>query len=104
MGRVGGDEGTGKELGGEEGQVVVDWEDGGFCVKMTLAGHLHAARDDTEGSVLEGLDFGDTGGAGVREPDGGGVGEKGPNEGLVCNPQGFLLLAPVGSSKGPEDV
>ena len=104
MGRVGGDEGSGKELGGEEGQVVFDWEDSGFCVKMTLAGHLHAARADPEGSILEGLELGDAGGTGVREPDGGGIRKKGPNEGLICYPQGFSLLAPVGSSKGPEDV
>ena len=71
---------------------------------MTLAGHLHAARADPEGSILEGLKFGDAGGTRVREPYGGGICEEGPDEGLVCYPQGFLLLAPVGSSKGPEDV
>ena len=83
MGWVRGDEGSGKELGGEEGEVVVHWEDNGFCVKMVHAGHLHEARADMEGSVLEGLKFADAIGAGIREPDGRGVREEAPNEGFV---------------------
>ena len=48
-------EGAGEELGGEQGQVVADWEDLGFRVKMGDRSHLHAASSYAEGSVLEGL-------------------------------------------------
>ena len=42
MGRVGGLEGAGEELGGKEGEVVVDREGLGFSVKMLYGRHLHA--------------------------------------------------------------
>ena len=48
-------EGAGEELGGEQGEVVADWEDLGFRVKMGDRSHLHAASSYAEGSVLEGL-------------------------------------------------
>ena len=46
------DDGSFKELGGEQRKVVMDREDKGFFVKMGNAGHLHAARGGTEGTVL----------------------------------------------------
>ena len=98
MGWVGGYEGAGEELGGKEGKVGVDWEDVGFCVKMPNGGHLHAARRNTEGSVLKGLEFLDGGGGSVGEPYGGRVCEEGPDQGFVCDNQGLLLLAPAGAS------
>ena len=52
VGGVRGNESAGQELGGEEGEVIGDWEDGGFCVKMPNAGHLHAAGGNAEGGVL----------------------------------------------------
>ena len=76
----------------------VDREDVGLCVKMPNTGHLHAAGRNTEGSVLEGLEFLDGGVGGVGEPNGGRVSEKGPNEGFICNDEGFLLMAPAGAS------
>ena len=56
VGWVGGDKGAGQELGGQEGEVVIDSEGLGFCVKVVDACHLHAAYCSTEGSILEGLD------------------------------------------------
>ena len=35
--------GTGEELRTEEGKVVMDGEDLGFCVKMVNGTHLHTA-------------------------------------------------------------
>ena len=84
--------------------MVLDWEDGRLCVKMPNAGHLHAAGCDTEGRVLEGLESIDVGGFDVREPDRGCVCDDGTDEGFVGDYEGLLLLAPIGASKGPEDV
>ena len=50
-----GSEGAGEELGGEQREVVADWEDLGFRMKMGDRSHLHAASSYAEGSVLEGL-------------------------------------------------
>ena len=85
MGRVGGNEGAGKELGGEEGKVGVNREDAGFCMKMSDARHPHAAGCNTEGGVLEGLEFVDGGRGGIGKPYRGRVGEQGPNEGFIRN-------------------
>ena len=84
--------------------MVLDWEDGRLCVKMPNAGHLHAAGCDTEGRVLECLESIDMGGFGVGEPDGGRICNNGTDEGFVGDYEGLLLLAPIGASKGPEDV
>ena len=84
--------------------MVLDWEDGRLCVKMPNAGILHAAGCDTEGRVLEGLEFIEVDGFGVGEPDGGRIGDDGTDEGFEGDYEGLLLLAPVGASKGPEDV
>ena len=65
--------GAGKELGGEEGEVVTHWKYLGLCVKMVDGAHLYAASCNAEGGVLEGLEFLDGCGRGVLEPDGGGV-------------------------------
>ena len=50
-------EGTGKELGAEEGEVVMDGENLGFIVKMVNGTHLHAACGNAEGRVLNSLEF-----------------------------------------------
>ena len=52
------DESAGEKLGAEEGEVVADWEDFGFCVKIADGCHLHAASGDSEGGILETLEFG----------------------------------------------
>jgi len=72
---VGRDEGAGEELGTEEGEVVFDGEDLGFCVKMVGICHLHTAGGYSEGGVLEGLKLLDIGGGGVWVPYGGSVRE-----------------------------
>ena len=95
---------AGEKLGREEGEVVFDWEDGRLCVKMSNAGHLHAAGCDTEGRVLECLESIDVGGFEVGEPDGISVGDEGADEGFKGDEEGLLLLAPTGASKGAEDV
>ena len=61
MGRVSGLAGAGEELGGEEGEVVVDGKGFGFCVKMLNGRHLHTSGGDAEGIILEGLEFSDVG-------------------------------------------
>ena len=81
---MGGLEGSGEELGGEEGEVVVDGKGFGFCVKMINGRHLHTSGGDAEVVVLEGLEFCYVGWGGVGEPDGGGVEEEGTDYGLVC--------------------
>ena len=64
---MGGDKGAGQELGRQEGEVVINSEGLGFCVKVVDACHLHAAYCSTEGSILEGLDTFDCGGGGLKE-------------------------------------
>ena len=59
MGWVCGLEGTGEELCGNEGEVVVDWEGFGLCVKMPNGCHLHTAGGYSEGLVLDDLELGD---------------------------------------------
>ena len=86
---MGGLEGSGEELSGEEGEVVADGKGFGFCVKMINGRHLHTSSSDAEGVVLEGLEFCYVGWGGVGEPDGGGVEEEGTDYGLVCDGNGF---------------
>ena len=101
---MGGLEGAGEELGGEEGEVVVDGKGFGFCVKMLDGRHLHTSGGDTEGVVLEGLEFVYVRRRGVGEPDGGGVEVEGVDYGLVGDGNGFCLLAPGCASKSLEDI
>ena len=68
VGWVGGDKGTGKELGRQEGEVVMGFEGLGICVKVVNARHLHAACRGSEGSILEGLDASDHVGSSVSVP------------------------------------
>ena len=50
---LGGLNGTGEELGKEEGEVVMDGKDFGCCVKMVKGTHLHTAGEKAEGGVLD---------------------------------------------------
>ena len=104
MGGVGGAEGTKKELGTEEGQVVLDGENLGLCLKMALGGHLQRPSGDPEGSVLDPLELEDSRVGRVGEPDGGGIGEEGADEGFICDEECFFVLAPAGASQGLENV
>ena len=104
VGRVSGLEGAGEELGGEEGEVVVDGKGCGFCVKVLNGRHLHTSGSDAEGVILEGLELGDVGCGGVGEPDGGSIEEEGTDNGFVCEGDGFDLLAPGGASESLKDI
>ena len=72
-------QGYGQGTGKTEGEMITDFERLGLCVKVVNACHLHAACRGSEGSILEGLDASGHVGSSVRKPDGGTIGEKGPN-------------------------
>ena len=75
---------TGEELRAEEGKVVMDGKDLGFCVKMVNGNHLQTAGGYADGGVLDVLEVLDGGGGGsVGDSDRGGVREVGGDEGLV---------------------
>ena len=42
--------------------MIADREDMGFCVKIADGCHLHAAGGNSEGGILDALEFGDGGG------------------------------------------
>ena len=52
------DKGTSEELSGQQREVVMDWQDERFCVKMGSAGHLHTTRGSAKGTILQSLKFG----------------------------------------------
>ena len=60
---------------------------------MPDSGHLHAARGNTEGTILEVLEPIDGGWFGYGEPDGGSVSEKGLKEEFEGNKE-FLFAGP----------
>jgi len=99
-----GAEGTGQVLGAEELEVVGDWEDFGFGVEVVGRGVLKGASAEPEGPVLDGLEFGNIGGGGIRKPNRGSVGENRTNEGFVGLEHSFLLMSPGCASKGFEDI
>ena len=59
----------------------MDEKDLGFCVKMVNETHLHTASGYGEGGILDTLQVLNGGGGGNWEPDRGGVGEEGGDEG-----------------------
>ena len=71
-------------LTAQEREVFPDWEDLGLCMKMVRSTHLHAASRDSEGAILEYLQFVDCRRGGVREPGGTSIGEQGTDKGFVC--------------------
>ena len=79
IGGVGWAKGAEEELGTEEGEMVVDGEDLGLRVKMVMGGHPQRPSGDSEGGVLDPLEFEDSRGRCIGEPDGGSVGEQGAN-------------------------
>ena len=82
MGWMVGVEGTSQVLGAEELEVVGDREDFGFGVEVVGRGVLKGASAEPEGPVLDGLEFGNVGGGGIRKPNGGSIGENRTNEGF----------------------
>jgi len=104
VGWVVGAEGAGQVLGAEELEVVGDWEDFGFGVEVVGRGVLKGASAEPEGPVLDGLEFGNIGGGGIRKPNRGSIGENRTNEGFVGLEHSFLLMSPGCASKGFEDI
>ena len=82
--------------------MVGDWEHLGLRVKMVLRGHPQRPSADTEGGVLDPLEFEHSRGGRIWVPDGRGICEDGANEGFVGGEEGFSLLAPGGASKSFE--
>ena len=82
----------------------MDGEELGLRVKMAKRGHLQRPSCYAEGGILDPLEFEDSRGGGVWVPDGSGIGDNGSDEGFVNGEEGFPLLAPVGASKGFEDI
>ena len=78
--------------------MVFYGEGEGFCVKMTNTGHLHAAGDGPEGTILEGLELIDVALTEIGEPYWGSVGDEGADERFVGDHEGFLMLAPRSAS------
>jgi hypothetical protein len=96
---------AGEVLGAEEGEVLGDWERAGFSVQVGNGGHEQAAGGNAKRAILEGLEvLLDCRGIGVGEPDWGGVGEDGADEGAEGQHQSLFLLAPICASKSFEDV
>ena len=62
--------------------MISDRENQRLSMKMTDAGHLHAARGDPESGVLYCLELVNGGSLGVREPGRGGIGVEGFDEGF----------------------
>ena len=73
-------------------------EEFSFGVEVALRGHLEGASADSEGLVLDSLEFEDAGRRGVGEPDGSGVGENRTDEGAEGGEHGLLLETPGGAS------
>ena len=71
---------------------------------MTDRGHLNTASGYAEDRVLESLEFLNKGCWGVGEPNGSCIHEKGPDNGDIGENYGFLLLTPVGTSMGLNDI
>ena len=71
---------------------------------MIDKGHLNAAGGYVEGRVLDSLEFLKQGLGGARKLNGSGIHAKGYDKELIGDKDGFLLLTPVGTSKGLEDV
>ena len=101
---MGGSKGAKEELGAEEVEVVLDGKELGLRMKMAGGGHLQRPSSDAEGGILDPLELEDSRGGGIGVPDGSGVGDDGSDEGFVGGEEGFPLLAPVGASKGFEDI
>ena len=80
--------------------MVLDGEDLGLRVKMALGGHLQRPSGNTEGGILDPLEFEDSRGGGVGKPNGGGVGKKGLDQGFEGQQQGLPRLPPAGSRQG----
>ena len=98
MGRVG------EILGANKGEVILDRKYFSFPVQVIDISHLNADGGYMEGRVLDSLEFLNKGSLGDIEPNRSCIYEKGPDKGHVGDMYGFLLLTPVSTSKGLEDV
>ena len=76
-----------------------------FLVQEIDISYFNAASGyvNAEGRVLDNLEFLNWGWRGVGEPNGSCIHEKRPDKGHIGDKCGFLLLTPVGTSRGLED-
>ena len=61
---------------------------------LAEGGHLEGAKTGSDGKVWDMMGFDDVGGGEVGDPDGGGVGEDGTDEGFVGKEHSFFLVTP----------
>jgi len=83
--------------------VVLYWEDFSFLVEMADGGFFGGASTDTEGLVLEGLEFVYVVFGGVRKPDRTGIGDNRTEKGVVGGKESLFLVAPFGASQAFQD-
>lgn len=72
-------------------------------MEMADGGFLGGASTDTEGLVLEDLEFVNVVFGGVRKPDRTGVGSNRTEEGVVSGKESLFLVAPFGASQTFKD-
>ena len=104
MGRVVRLEMSGEIFGANYGEVILDRKHFSFLVQVIDRGYLNAAGGYAEGWVLDSLEFLNNGQWGVGEPNGSCIHEKGSDKEHIGDRSGFLLLTPVSTSKGLDDV
>ena len=87
--------------------MILDRKDFSFLVQMIDRGYLNVTGGNVEGKVLDIFEFLNKGWCGVEEPNGNCIHKKGLDKGhtsSISDEYGFLLLTPVGTSKGLQDV
>ena len=98
------EEGPQEELPAEHRQFSLHRQDLRLVAEVVRVRHEHGPGRNPEGRVLDGLEGLDGAGAGVGEPDWGGVGDEGLYEGFVSDPQGFRRLSPTASGQDSHNV
>ena len=73
VGGVAREEGSEEKLPAEQGELVLDRQHLRLVVEMVHRRHEDGPRSDSEGGTLDGLEGIERAGAGIREPNGGGI-------------------------------
>ena len=105
--RVGGvawEEGSEEVLPAEQGEFMLNRQEFRLVVEVVLGRHEDGPGGDSEGGVLHCLEGLEGTGTGVGEPDWGGIGNEGLDEGFVGDQQGFPRLSPTDAGQGSHDV
>ena len=84
--------------------MIFDRKHFSFLKQVIDRDHLNTAGGYAEGRVLDNFEFLYKGWLDVGEPNQSCIHEEGPDKGLMGDKYGLLLLTPVGTSKGLEDV